>query len=735
MSRRHPATPLSCRGNQALAAGSETRRRSVDGCVCLRNSPRPCESRSHLSGFPSVNVGLAPPVWQWRLGGEDVNKHLSIGSQGCTTGSPAAMLPIHFGLHVALSRHPNKLVRALAIIDDISLMGDARDIGPLFLDVREVFKATCGMDLKLKKCSLLILQMHTILDPEQLLVSFYEQVPQLCCLPLVTQGTVVVGVPIGTPQFIHQTIRKIIADCAADLAKLIPFPHGTFFLLILRYSSNQKLMYWMRTVSPDFMMEHALRFDQLVEDTFAEYFDANMAAVIPLENIIPGMPLTYPQTIQLAKHQLRDSEDKGGLGLTSMAKITIPAYYAASIGHLLNAATNASHQHPLLSKSPSAGLFTDPIIYAHAQMMATGATLLMVDPKPLAPNADPASRPAGLHLPDLDLFWNLNPQSAIPPLRKTLLAAARQHTLSKWCLQNHPSVDQLDKIRQANPSQRARLAHLCEQEVKGSHDRFDIPPTQTIRHRPTAFLGNLLPTSAEGLSKYQLSLYLKLILGLPFSSPPGLMGYCACGQPHDITGAHMLNCNKWAGRSWGKGHDVVVAAIAFESRRLGHSVVDIDAAMKKKCTHLKSQKRGDMLVRSKDIEITDRAKGHGISRTQFVLDVKIVAMLDGKGVMKTGMPIKVNLTIPEWSKLRLKNFANMRNRMLRLDSVFSLLLAPVLVPLVSQQCATCGLLLGWNSVRMLQLAVPKALTLWMIQNLLSFVPVAIATALPDLELR
>ena len=72
MSWRRPATPLLCRGNQALAAGSETRRRSVDGRVCLRNSPRPCESRSHLSGSPSVNVGLVPPVWQWHLGGEVV---------------------------------------------------------------------------------------------------------------------------------------------------------------------------------------------------------------------------------------------------------------------------------------------------------------------------------------------------------------------------------------------------------------------------------------------------------------------------------------------------------------------------------------------------------------------------------------------------------------------------------------------------------------------------------------
>jgi hypothetical protein len=59
----------------------------VDGCVCW-NSPRPCESRSHLSGFPSVNVGLAPPAWQWRLGGEDVTKHLSIGSVMRLLGVP-----------------------------------------------------------------------------------------------------------------------------------------------------------------------------------------------------------------------------------------------------------------------------------------------------------------------------------------------------------------------------------------------------------------------------------------------------------------------------------------------------------------------------------------------------------------------------------------------------------------------------------------------------------------------
>ena len=92
----------------------------------------------------------------------------------------------------------------------------------------------------------------------------------------------------------------------------------------------------------------------------------------------------------------------------------------------------------------------------------------------------------------------------------------------------------------------------------------------------------------------------------------------------------MLNCKEWAGRSWAKGHDAVVQAVAYEAKRLNQPVVDIDTA-KKKFTHHRSGKRADLLVRSTDIEITDRAKGSGLARTQFVLDVKVIAMVNGKG--------------------------------------------------------------------------------------------------------
>jgi hypothetical protein len=66
---------------------------SVGGRVrLLKEKPRPCESRSHLSGLPSVNVGLAPPAWQWRLGGEDVN---NTSPSESTLRRPYLSVPLH----------------------------------------------------------------------------------------------------------------------------------------------------------------------------------------------------------------------------------------------------------------------------------------------------------------------------------------------------------------------------------------------------------------------------------------------------------------------------------------------------------------------------------------------------------------------------------------------------------------------------------------------------------------
>ena len=53
--------------------------------------------------------------------------------------------------------------------------------------------------------------------------------------------------------------------------------------------------------------------------------------------------------------------------------------------------------------------------------------------------------------------------------------------------------------------------------------------------------------------------------------------------------------------------------------------------MRRQCTHVNSQARGDILVRTTDLEITDRAQGQECSRKQFVIDVKTVAIVDSNG--------------------------------------------------------------------------------------------------------
>ncbi len=74
-----------------------------------------------------------------------------------------------------------------------------------------------------------------------------------------------------------------------------------------------------------------------------------------------------------------------------------------------------------------------------------------------------------------------------------------------------------------------------------------------------------------------------------------------------------------------------MSVILVESRCLGLSVVDIDAAIRRKCTRLNSQARRDMLVCSSDLEINDCVMGHGYARKQFVINVKTVAVVAGNG--------------------------------------------------------------------------------------------------------
>jgi hypothetical protein len=80
-------------------------------------------------------------------------------------------------------------------------------------------------------------------------------------------------------------------------------------------------------------------------------------------------------------------------------------------------------------------------------------------------------------------------------------------------------------------------------------------------------------------SSVHLGQLFRLLLGLEFPPPNTDNGICFSGRAYDASGHHRLNCPQYADKSWGQGHNLVVSALGFENRRLGLSVVDVDAAI------------------------------------------------------------------------------------------------------------------------------------------------------------
>ena len=127
-------------------------------------------------------------------------------------------------------------------------------------------------------------------------------------------------------------------------------------------------------------------------------------------------------------------------------------------------------------------------------------------------------------------------------LKKTLPQAMNQRRITKWFQSKHQDVAQVSYIRRINPSLLARANHLAKLEVSGPHGRFDLPSSLVIKYTPNSFLHTSLPFGTDGMSSYQLSLFLHLLLGLPMQDNDT----CKCGAPSNIFGYHQLNCGKHA---------------------------------------------------------------------------------------------------------------------------------------------------------------------------------------------
>jgi hypothetical protein len=122
--------------------------------------------------------------------------------------------------------------------------------------------------------------------------------------------------------------------------------------------------------------------------------------------------------------------------------------------------------------------------------------------------------------PHLFLFQEADVANAVAGVPKILPKVTNQKYLTQWYRETCPTRRDFIRLRQleAYPFIDTRLTHISPIQYTGPHKPFDLHHKITFRHQPNAFLKTLLPIQEECMSKHQMSLYLKLLLGLPIPS-------------------------------------------------------------------------------------------------------------------------------------------------------------------------------------------------------------------------
>lgn len=222
-------------------------------------------------------------------------------AEGTQQGDPLGCLylaaPLQKVLTVVRRAHPG--VHILAYIDDVFFLGPAELVRSAYDDYETALGSALGLESQPSKCQ--------VYSPEGDCSCFPADMPG-AVEPL--EGLEVLGVPVGSPEYVRRTMAEIVADCLAVLPMLQRFPDAQSQGLLLRFCAHPRMVHWLRGVSPEDILPAAT---------------THHAAILQLfKDITPGPPLSAVSE-EVISFPLRH----GGLGLTS-GPVLSPAAWLGS---------------------------------------------------------------------------------------------------------------------------------------------------------------------------------------------------------------------------------------------------------------------------------------------------------------------------------------------------------------------------------------------------------------------
>ena len=234
---------------------------------------------------------------------------------GVLQGDPLAMLLFSMGFQRCITATDDLMKQAhvegdvqhtLAYADDAWMSGDGETLLDKLTDVDRVFKDLANAALKPEKSKILL---GKNLSAEE--AARIRAKAALLGVPVLDRGMIVMGIPVGSPEFIKEEVGLLLDKYSADAEVLKPFTVQQQCCL-LKMCINARPTFLRRAYKPGTLKVPFAKFDEIVTRTVSA---------------IAGVPEDQVETVRPQVHMLRSQVlSLGGCGITRLNDVGEQAY-------------------------------------------------------------------------------------------------------------------------------------------------------------------------------------------------------------------------------------------------------------------------------------------------------------------------------------------------------------------------------------------------------------------------
>ena len=259
---------------------------------------------------------------------DNLGRFICKSAQGVRQGDPLGPLLFCLGIGTILKQintnYPG--IDLKAFLDDIFMDGKTNLLEEAFIPISNSFR-NIGLIFNIHKCTHFTNSMNYMIN-----IPVPHIVDSLQAVPLKLDGIKVLGMPVGSQQFVKDFSNKLV-DRYTRTVKFVSSLDVPDAFVLTRLCINSCPNYLTRCVKTDLISDVILRFDNIIDDLIA--YMAGEPTLNPMEKIVRHLPCKL-----------------GGLGISAHSKTAKAAWTASfyKAAHLFESRSPRSFNYIMATK-------------------------------------------------------------------------------------------------------------------------------------------------------------------------------------------------------------------------------------------------------------------------------------------------------------------------------------------------------------------------------------------------